>query len=293
MEMRFNKEFVTLAETGNYLKTAELLYMAQSTLSRHIQAIEREVGGLLFDRTTRSAQLTPMGEKYYQYARRIVGLETECEMELKKMSESRVAITVGMIPLAAKYGFRAITDLHIKRPDCNVKTVLEDSATLKTMLLEEACDFCLVRERGEEEDDEFVHVPFFRDYMQLIISKTHKLAEKDSIQLTDLRDEVFFLAPEGTENYSDIVKACYDAGFAPNVGKTVTPVETVLDMVEMNMGVTILPRIRTLAINSENLKIVDIIPNVKIRINTVYLKSRMLTKEDEVILECLKEAGER
>ena len=53
MELSYIREFVVLAETGNYLEAADALFIAQSSLSRHIKSIELDLGSPLFDRTTR------------------------------------------------------------------------------------------------------------------------------------------------------------------------------------------------------------------------------------------------
>ena len=48
MELSYIREFVVLAETGNYLEAADTLFIAQSSLSRHIKSIEMDLGAPLF-----------------------------------------------------------------------------------------------------------------------------------------------------------------------------------------------------------------------------------------------------
>ena len=57
MELSYIREFVVLAETGNYLEAADALFIAQSSLSRHIKSIELDLGSPLFDRTTRKGSV--------------------------------------------------------------------------------------------------------------------------------------------------------------------------------------------------------------------------------------------
>ena len=58
--------FLKLAKTLNYTKTANALYISQPAVSRHINSLEQEIGGPLFDRTIRrSIQLTEIGEILY------------------------------------------------------------------------------------------------------------------------------------------------------------------------------------------------------------------------------------
>ena len=51
MNLSWIKEFIVLSETGNYLAASGKLYIAQSSLSRHIKAMEEELGVLLFGRS--------------------------------------------------------------------------------------------------------------------------------------------------------------------------------------------------------------------------------------------------
>ena len=65
LKLNYIREFVTLAETLNFSKAAEKLFLAQPALSRHIAIIEEIMGGRLFQRTTRNVSLTPAGEAVY------------------------------------------------------------------------------------------------------------------------------------------------------------------------------------------------------------------------------------
>ena len=75
MEIEYIKEFVVLAETENYLEAAESLFISQSTLSKHIKIIEKELDVQLFDRTTRKVHLNKYGKMFLKYAKEISHLQ--------------------------------------------------------------------------------------------------------------------------------------------------------------------------------------------------------------------------
>ena len=56
--------FVNIANTLNFIKTAELMSLSQPAVSRQIQALENELGVRLISRTTRSVSLTEAGERF-------------------------------------------------------------------------------------------------------------------------------------------------------------------------------------------------------------------------------------
>ena len=57
--------FITIAETGNLTKAAEILYVSQPSLSQYLKRLKNSLGAELFDRNSSPLRLTYAGEKYY------------------------------------------------------------------------------------------------------------------------------------------------------------------------------------------------------------------------------------
>ena len=69
MNLRQLRQFVTLAETGNFHRAAEMLHMAQPPLSVSIRKLEEEMGEALFERRSTGVFLTTVGEAMLADAR--------------------------------------------------------------------------------------------------------------------------------------------------------------------------------------------------------------------------------
>ncbi|GAA2137548.1 LysR family transcriptional regulator StgR [Kitasatospora kazusensis] len=74
---RLLRGFVATAETLHFGRAAGLLHVAQQALSRDIRALERTLGHALFDRTTRSVELTPAGQRLLPLAHQLLALQDE------------------------------------------------------------------------------------------------------------------------------------------------------------------------------------------------------------------------
>jgi|SRR5690242_3184528 len=76
------RTFVAVADCGGFTNAAKLLHSTQSTVSAQIQRLEEEAGRSLFERTTRSVELTSAGETLLGYARTILRLNEDARMRL-------------------------------------------------------------------------------------------------------------------------------------------------------------------------------------------------------------------
>ena len=83
MDTQNLRTFLTLANVKNFTQTANLLYVAQSTVTNRIAELEKEVGRKLFVRNKKKLSLTREGILFQDYARRIVDLE---EMSIDRKS---------------------------------------------------------------------------------------------------------------------------------------------------------------------------------------------------------------
>ena len=104
METNYLREFVVLAQTGNFLEAADQLYSSQSTLSKHLKNLEKELGVALFDRTTRKVKISKYGLMLLPFAKQIVEAQDQYIAALKRSIETeREVLTLGSIHGLAQY----------------------------------------------------------------------------------------------------------------------------------------------------------------------------------------------
>lgn len=88
MDKRYLEYILALAETGNMTKAARKLYVSQPTLSQFLSKQEAEIGAPLFKRENGAYVLTPVGELYAEYARKVLSLTDTLQQDIRRISNA-------------------------------------------------------------------------------------------------------------------------------------------------------------------------------------------------------------
>jgi LysR family nitrogen assimilation transcriptional regulator len=103
MDIRHLKTFVNVAGNGSYARTALIVGVAQSALSRQMSALERGIGGRLFHRTGRGVVLTELGERMLPRARALVAdADAWANAAREGRAEPSGEVTLGVVPVASR-----------------------------------------------------------------------------------------------------------------------------------------------------------------------------------------------
>ncbi len=270
MDMQYSREFIALADLGSFSEAADVLFLAQSTLSRHIQALEKELGSQLFRRTTRRVELTELGKKYYPYAKRMVEAEDECEAALTRESRGHSQVLTCLVTAAvAKYGIADILrQVGEEHPDWKVNIIVKrnNAAALELMKAERG-DLAVLREASEKPDGDASRVTFLRDPYLLIVPAGHRLAGESSVSYSQLQDEHVILLPEDNIQHRKYLSGCRAAGFVPQNIQIAYPSETLIDMVRMNLGISLLLENRVAHIQDSKIRAIRLTPPEYVYIN--------------------------
>ena len=128
VELRQLRYFVAVAEELHFGRAAERLHMSQSPLSRAIRDLERELGLVLFVRTTRRVELTPAGFALLERARRALAEIDSAVDDARRAAELDGGILgVGYTPFTRLQATRIVEELETGRPELQLR--LEEDVT--------------------------------------------------------------------------------------------------------------------------------------------------------------------
>jgi len=292
MEIQYVREFLSLAETGSFFETAEQLFVTTSSLSRHIKALESEMGVTLFDRNTRKVTLNRYGKLFLPYAREFVRIDEECTRAFAADRHDRNStITIGSIPMMRAY---RITDLLAEYQFSNKTTelnVLEgDPFNLLPRLKEKEIDFAFLRDQGTL-SEEFDKISFTEDHLCIVVPVNHPLAGRTVVGISDLKNEQLLMIGKDAFMYKLCTDLCRETGFEPMVRFTSHRAENLIDGVERGMGLAMLMRKPAALLISDRCKLIDVIPEVKTIISLVWLKNRKLLPHQKRFMELVRGTG--
>ena len=286
------REFVVLAQTCNYLQAADQLFISQSSLSKHIKALERELGVELFSRTTRRVQLTEHGRVFLPFARKLASTAHDAEAALSYASDNeRRIIDIGSIPVMVPYG---ITELlhrfEREHPNVRMRITEGEADQLKELMRKRLLDLAFIREwdgdvAHEGDDAEFASSEFAEDRLAAVLPAGHPLAMRPSIRLAELANEEFLLLPKGTVMNALITDACAAEGFVPEVRYRGTRAENIIDLVARGMGVSLLMRTPAAFLTRAAVSIVDLEQPIVTKIRLYRLRDRELSSDARDFLE--------
>lgn len=136
--------FLILAEERSVTKTAQRLFLVQSTVSSRIQELEKELGQPLFERKPRSMTLTPAGQRLIPLARKMAALEKELRAEAEPREPGRWKLSVG-ISDSIYYGYveTFLPEFLYRYPDISLSLTSKSSTDMINMLRDNMLDVCV------------------------------------------------------------------------------------------------------------------------------------------------------
>lgn len=247
MELRQLRYFVAVARESHFTRAAERLGIAQPPLSQQIQALERELGVALFDRSNRHVALTAAGVTLLTRVEPLLAALEETQRAVQTVAdEERGQVTVAALPTAAGVLFPpALIRFRARYPHIALRVAEGGSTTVARFVRAGEADFGVLRLPIAAPALAIEPLlPREEDYV-LVVAPHHPLARRKCVPLAALADEPFLLTDrtEGAARYDALIAACQAAGFTPRVICDGARYETIVRLVAAGLGVTLLPRL--------------------------------------------------
>jgi LysR family transcriptional regulator, benzoate and cis,cis-muconate-responsive activator of ben and cat genes len=187
MDSRELRYFVAVAEELNFGRAAARLGIAQPPLSRTIQQLERRMGVTLLDRTSRAVALTTAGEVLLHEGKRALSALTAAERRAQRAGGPHLVLT--MKPLSDGDLLEKILATFAADPaSVDVEIRICGIGEQGVLLREGEADVALLR-FPHDDPDGFAFEELLTEPDVAILPRTHRLADRESLTMADLRGE--------------------------------------------------------------------------------------------------------
>ncbi len=223
-----------LSKTHNITKTAQRLYTTQSALTKRLQNIEEELGCPLFIRSKKGVLLTPFAETILPYVRDI-GHNLDQIRNIAACSEDELGGTlkVGVAVNHARYKLTNLLEAFIaKYPKVDIQVNVKRSPDLYQELMSGETNLAIIRGDYPWTEGDVI---LFEEDVCLVRSKEQKDGDLNMLPFIDRTSDVSYEAELGRWMKEHRIRR--------HSGLLINDVDTILQMVERNIGWTVIPEI--------------------------------------------------
>ena len=277
--------FIAIVENDSFFDAACEMNISQSSLSKQIMKLEKELDLTLFDRTTRSATLTQAGEFFYNESKQLIEhykLTLENIENFKSLHENKLHIAV--LPIQTQYNLNALFNSFRKEnPDIELQiTEVEDDRLIEGISKNEY-DLIIARETMFDKS-QFKTYPLAKDELIVAISSEHKLSQRDKLTLDDIKNENFILMNPYTSIYKLCINKLKENNIDANIIRTART-ESIIGSVAINEGISLLPKSNFEVFHQKNINTISLKPQIAL---SVVLAKHKKTASKIAIKEFIK-----
>ena len=237
------RAFATVGELQSFAAAAKVLHLSQPALSRRISHLEEQLGVRLFDRTTRSVQLTQLGRRFLGEIRTVIDDLDRSVVNLHDVAHLEAGdVTVGCVFSAVHHFLPEVIRLfRAKHPHVLVRIIEEGADEVLASVKSGEADFALNYTGMQDPEVEFT--PLLKEPFVLACPADHPLAKRHTVRWEELADHPYALVSQASRNRVLIDQALAQLGRLPRPMCEVRHVSTLIGLVQSRLAVAVVPQL--------------------------------------------------
>jgi len=283
--------FRGVAELQNFRKAAESINLSQPAFSRRIEKLEEALGVRLLDRTTRSVELTQLGQRFFGEVRKLLqeldrsvhGLHDAAQLETGD-------ITVGCVFSAVHHFLpEVIRTFRARHPQVMVRIIEEGADEVLASVKSGEVDFALNYIGMNDPEVDFT--PLLQESFVLACPSGHALARRRKVRWEELADHPYALVSHASRNRVLIDQALAHVGRGPRPACEVRHISTLIGLVQQGLVVAVVPQ---LTLPSDRSRVVGVRleqPDITRTIGRIQRAGRSLSPAAEAFAAMLMQAS--
>jgi DNA-binding transcriptional LysR family regulator len=234
--------FQAVAQTGSFTRAADVVYLTQPGISKHIKQMEEYFGSPLFDRSGKRATLTETGAILYEATQGVMAIIDVAEQrieDLKGLRGGRLRLGTSF-PIGVYLLPWVLARFRRKYPAIEVTLDITQSGTIGPKVLTSEIDLGLAS--YEPRDPRLAARQFMTDELMAIVPPEHRLANKRHLTPQELTEDTFIVAAPGAGTRTLLEERLLDLGIVLQKVLDFGNLEGVKHAVEAGLGISIQAR---------------------------------------------------
>ena len=235
--------FVVTAEKASFRLAAEALCLSAPALSRRVERLEAALGVRLLERTTRSVELTAVGQEFLHEARAaLVGLDEAVQRVNDQVHLRRGRVAVACIPSVASHLLpRVLRAFAVAQPEVQVHVIDESASQVLDAVVRGDADFGLSFTGSQESALRFEAL--MRERYVLAMQRGHRWAGRKEVAWAELAGQRLVSVSRDSSNRLLLDQATADLPQQPVAWYECNHVAGALALVEAGLGLAVLPQL--------------------------------------------------
>ncbi len=277
MNLKDLKYLIAVADEQHFGRAANVACVSQPTLSGQIKKLEKRLGVMIFERSTRGVKVTPTGQLIITKARHIIEHAQEIENIASTQSSAMTGpLSLGLIPTIAPYLVPHFLNQTLSAfPELEMSINEDFTDNLLDMLDDFQIDAAILA--TDTPVDRFIEIPLYDEEFFLVCQQQHPLASVGTVQAADIVPADLLLLSEGHCLRDQTLELCRlnDTAHKGPLDLRAASLQTLIELVRAGRGYTLLPKLAALPISSRSdlLHLVQIEPRPKRHVRLVFRKS--------------------
>lgn len=243
MDIQELEAFWWIAQTGSFNRAAERLYLTQPSVTARIQALEKELGQLLFERKPRGVRLTDAGRVLLPHAERVLQDIRKAKRAVADLETATGGtLWVGSALTTSTYTLpQILAKFKVSYPAVEVSVRTGRSQQIQQLVLDDSVQMGLVHSPLASHAD-IAATPLYDEPIVLVVHPGHPLEGRGEVTAEQLASEPFITSDKASGYWALVEQFWASAGLAPRVTMELDSIEATKRMVMSGLGLAMLPK---------------------------------------------------
>lgn len=289
MDIQHLKYFVEVAKQKNFTKASQILLVSQPSISKMIKSLEDELKVTLLDRSERKIELTDAGVIVYEQAIKILQSVEDVYASVNELVQiKKGTVKLGLMPTTGVLLFpNVLAGFKKEYPQIDIQMVEYNAKQLKLKVEQGDIDLGITVKPVNSEL--FETIPLLSEELVVLVDSEHWLVKRESVRLSDLKNESFILLTEDYALHDVVTQACMQSGFEPTVAYKSSLWDLIGEMVATKLGISLIPRSMVSRFNNKNVHAISISnPLIEWELVLIYKKNKYLSYAARTFIEYIQ-----